>query len=95
MKRKLFYLISLLATSSMIVACGGNDIIGGGSDGGDNGSSNNGGGNVITLPNTMEEAANKFYQLGQRQGFEVTFLTIDDETNVRENQQRIRKTVII
>ena len=83
MKRKLLYLLSLLTTSGMIVACGGGGVVGGdSSDGGDKGSS--GGENAIKLPNTMEEAANKFYQLGQRQGFEITVLTIDDETNVRE-----------
>lgn len=37
----------------------------------------------INLPNTMDEAINKLYELGRTKGFEITFATAgeDDEGN--------------
>ena len=69
MKRKLLFLASLLSTSMVLTACGGTG------EGGEGG-----GGSGIKLPNTAEEAVNKFYQFANSTGFEITYKTYDDES---------------
>lgn len=79
MKRKLLFLASLLSASMVLSACGG---LGGGDDnGGEGGDSNN----SLTLPGTADEALNKFYQLANEQGFEITYRTTNDQ-NVSETE---------
>ena len=72
MKRKLLFLASLLSASMVLTACGD---LGGGGEGGEGG-----GGSGIKLPNTAEEAVNKFYQFANSTGFEITYKTYDDES---------------
>lgn len=72
MKRKLLFLASLLSASMVLTACGG---LGEGGEGGEGG-----GGSGIKLPNTAEEAVNKFYQFANSTGFEITYKTYDDES---------------
>lgn len=69
MKRKLLFLASLLSASMVLTACGGTG------EGGEGG-----GGSGINLPNTAEEAVNKFYQFANSTGFEITYKTYDDES---------------
>ena len=87
MKRKFLLFVSLFLAGTL-TACdlGGtpaNDSSGGNNSGNDSSSINNGGssgnGGDITLPNTINEAKNKFYQLAQTQGFEITFLSDSEE----------------
>lgn len=84
MKRKLLFLVSLLTASMVLSACGG------GAESGDDNGGDNGGGNSLTLNGTMEEAVNKLYQLGQSQGFEITF---NAESNDDEGQESYSETV--
>ena len=79
MKRKLLFLASLLTTSMLLTACGG-------FGGDDNGNDNSSGNNSITLPGTADEALNKFYQLAKEQGFEITYSSVDDETNRSDSE---------
>ena len=71
MKSKLLLFVSFLAMGSLVACGGGNEDNGGDGD-------NNGGNNSINLPDTAQQAINKFYQLGQAQGFEITFTTSED-----------------
>ena len=88
MKSKLLLFVSCLAMGALVACDGLGGLVPDGGGSGDNSNSSGQQGGGINLPDTMEQAFNKFYQLGKEQGFEVTFnsMTEDDSgQDVRES----------
>lgn len=77
MKKKFLTLITVL-TVGALTACSGPELPIKSNEEGANSESEQ-----IKLPNTMDEAINKLYELGRTKGFEITFATAgeDDEGN--------------
>ena len=86
MKSKLLLFVSCLAMGALVACDGLGGLVPDG--GGSNGDSSGQQGGGINLPDTMEQAFNKFYQLGKEQGFEVTFNSMGEDDSgqaVRES----------
>ena len=86
MKSKLLLFFSCLAMGALVACDGLGGLVPDG--GGSNGDSSGQQGGGIGLPDTMEQAFNKFYQLGKEQGFEVTFNSVGEDDSgqtVRES----------